>query len=281
MKYDIPDFELHENTSHTKVYNRVPEGSDVLEFGCATGYMTKAFRELKGCRVWCTEIDPEGAEAASQFAEEVLVGDVETYEWAERLAGMKFDRIIFADVLEHLRRPDLILTRAKEFLTPGGSIVLSVPNTAHNAIIIDLLLDKFEYHSLGLLDNTHIHLFTKTSLDAMLEEVGLHPVCIDATYAPVWATEFSCGIADVPGIDPSFWTGRPFGCIYQYVYEVSPTKPAEVENKLEPFSGQDELPAPEPQPEPAPKPEDRHRAAKLFARVASGLKRRVRRIIGR
>ena len=125
MKYDIPDFELHENTSHTKVYNRVPEGSDVLEFGCATGYMTKAFRELKGCRVWCTEIDPEGAEAASQFAEEVLVGDVETYEWAERLAGMKFDRIIFADVLEHLRRPDLILTRAKEFLKPGGSIVVN------------------------------------------------------------------------------------------------------------------------------------------------------------
>ena len=241
MKYDIPDFELHEGTSQTLVYRRVPENSNVLEFGCATGYMTRALHEGKGCRVTCTEIDPEAAKVASMFAEQVIVGDVETYEWASQLEGRKFDRILFADVLEHLRRPDLILKRCTEFLAPEGSIVLSVPNVAHNAIIIDLLLDKFEYHPLGLLDNTHIHLFTKTSLDAMLKEVDLHPVYIDATYAPVRDTEFSCSIKDIDGISPDFWTSRPYGCVYQYIYEVTPIPQTEVSNRLVPFSGQDQL----------------------------------------
>lgn len=221
MKYDIPDFNLDDRTSHSLTFNRVPDECLVLEFGPATGYMTRALKEIKGCKMYLAELDPECAKIAEQFAEDVVVGDVESYEWARRYSGMRFDRILFADVLEHLRHPDEILRRCQEFLTPQGSIVLSVPNVAHNAIIIDLLKDNFEYHEIGLLDNTHIHLFTKKTLEAMLDDVGLHPVYKDATYAPVAATEFSSDIHDIPEISPHFWNRRPLGAVYQYVYEAA------------------------------------------------------------
>lgn len=242
------------------------DGDTVLEFGPATGYMTKALNTLKGCKMYLVEIDEETGKVAGQFAEDVVIGDVEQYDWAVRYEGMKFDRILFADILEHLRQPDKLLQRCKDFLKPGGSMVLSVPNVAHNAIVIDLLKDNFEYHELGLLDKTHIHLFTKTTLERMLESVGLYPVYADATYAPVRDIEFTSDIHDIPQIGPEFWNERPYGSIYQYIYEVSPERPEACDVRINPVPRIEILEdVAQPQQQPAP--------TGLLARI----RRRIRR----
>ena len=40
----------------------------------------------------------------------------------------KYDFIIFADVLEHLVEPWVVLKNVSKFLKPKGSIIVSIPN---------------------------------------------------------------------------------------------------------------------------------------------------------
>ena len=134
---------------------------------------------------------------------------------------ISFDHIVFADVLEHLRNPLKVLTCAKGLLKDGGTILVSVPNLAHNSVMIDLLNHKFEYRSTGLLDDTHIHFFTKSSLEEMIAEAGLYPAKKMATYASVGTIEIANSIYDVEQISPCFWKNRPYGDVYQYVYILS------------------------------------------------------------
>ena len=70
-------------------------------------------------------------------------------------AAPRYDFIVCADVLEHLRDGARLLARLRPLLAPGGELLLSVPNVAHAAIIAGLFDDRFEYGGEGLLDPTH------------------------------------------------------------------------------------------------------------------------------
>ena len=85
----------------------------------------------------------------------------------------KFDYIICGDVLEHLRFPQDTLKILKTYLKENGSIIASIPNIAHMSIKANLLVNDFTYTPLGLLDETHIHLFTYKSIAEMLSNLGL------------------------------------------------------------------------------------------------------------
>jgi 2-polyprenyl-3-methyl-5-hydroxy-6-metoxy-1,4-benzoquinol methylase len=151
----------------------VEPGSRVLEFGPAYGYMTRYMKETLHCRVVGIELNPEMAEHAGQFAEKVLVADIETDAWETQIEG-PFDYILFADVLEHLRHPVRTLQRALPF---GGCVLTSIPNIGYSAILLSLLDGEFNYQELGLLDNTHVHFFTRSSLHEMMSACGL--ACLD------------------------------------------------------------------------------------------------------
>ena len=68
------------------------------------------------------------------------------------------------DVLEHLKDPWAILGNIKENLKPDGYVVASIPNIAHGAIRLALLEGRFDYTSLGILDDTHLRFFTRESI---------------------------------------------------------------------------------------------------------------------
>ena len=80
-------------------------------------------------------------------------------EWYDCIEGKRYDYIVILDVLEHLRNPQGVLNKVRECLQINGKILLSVPNLAHNAVLLKLLNDDFPYTELGLLDNTHVHFF--------------------------------------------------------------------------------------------------------------------------
>lgn len=171
--YDLQSDSLQE--SHRICFDWVPSGSRVLEFGPATGYMTRVLRDTLHCKVTGFEFSPEAAALASPFCEQIVVGDIEDFNlWAE--FNPPYDVIIFADVLEHLRNPPLVLDRCYALLSETGRIIISVPNIAHWTVRSDLLKGKFEYASCGLLDNTHLRFFTKKSLFRMVETSGFR-VC--------------------------------------------------------------------------------------------------------
>gem|GEM_PF-5676661 len=51
-----------------------------------------------------------------------------------------FDVIVFADVLEHLKKPEEVLIKMKRFLKDDGFMVISLPNIAQNGPGIDTQL---------------------------------------------------------------------------------------------------------------------------------------------
>ena len=217
-KYNF-DLELVHQNSLLLILEQVRSHSTVLEFGPANGRLTRYLKEELHCKVYLVELDEVAGKEALQYGEDLVTGDIETFEWLEKYRNIRFDYLIFADVLEHLRKPLEVLIQAKLLLKEDGSVLLSVPNLAHNAVLINLLNNQFQYNPIGLLDNTHIHMFTKTSLETMLSDAGLIPVKRMATYGKTEGIEIPADLNAVHGIRAEFWNSRPYGEVYQFIYE--------------------------------------------------------------
>ncbi|MCU7942863.1 MAG: glycosyltransferase [Candidatus Thiodiazotropha sp. (ex Cardiolucina cf. quadrata)] len=169
------DFKLDlnvDNNSHTQLVKRIPTGSRVLELGCATGYMSDYLRREKDCYVVGVEIDRSMANRAKTVCDRVIVGDVQGRGWLKSLGDERFDIITCADILEHLRDPIALLKKLPELLSDGGILLASLPNGAHASLRLELLEGRFTYEDTGLLDRTHLHLFTYSSLREMFARSG-------------------------------------------------------------------------------------------------------------
>jgi 2-polyprenyl-3-methyl-5-hydroxy-6-metoxy-1,4-benzoquinol methylase len=199
---------------------RVRANTRVLEFGPAYGRMTQYLFEQKSCSVYCVELDAAAAGSCRHFCEQILIGNIESYEWLETFKTLQFDHIIFADVLEHLYNPWKVLDSCKSLLKPDGSIIISIPNTSHNAIILNLMQDNFNYYPTGLLDNTHIRFFTKSSLDKMVYDSGYGVVFESAFYLDPLNTEFKISTAGIPESVASYLSNRLYGNVYQFIFEI-------------------------------------------------------------
>ncbi len=177
-----------DNNAHAFTLGMVGFNKAVLEFGCASGHVTKALVD-RGCRVVGVEVDPEAARAAEAWAEEVVVGHVEHGDVWDHLSAEKFDAVLFGDVLEHLSDPLTTLRTALRFVSPSGFVVMSVPNVAHGDVRLSLLRGSFEYRETGLLDRTHLHFFTMDSLMDLCRQAGLAVVDIKRVVIPLFQSE--------------------------------------------------------------------------------------------
>lgn len=195
-QYDIDLATVDPSTSHGQMIELVGYNKEVLDVGCATGYLARAL-VARGCRVSGVELDAEAAEDARPVLERVVVGDLSALDLVAEFGAGTFDVLVFGDVLEHLTDPLTVLRRAVPLLRPGGSVVVSVPNITHAAVRLSLLKGEFEYRELGLLDRTHVHFFTRESLRRTVREAGLVPVDIRRTTAGFFETEIRVDPADV------------------------------------------------------------------------------------
>lgn len=224
-KYDFELDMIGEN-SNSIILREINHNSKILEFGPAHGRMTKYLKETLNCTVSIIEKDELAGKQASKFANVSLIGneagDIENYHWLNNpiICDERYDYIIFADVLEHLYNPWKVLKLAKNLLKVDGSVLISVPNIAHNSVIIDLLNNKFEYREVGLLDNTHIRFFTQSSLLDMVTKSGFTVEKILNAHNAVENTEFNNSFEDVPEDVASFLKEREFGDVYQFVWSL-------------------------------------------------------------
>lgn len=187
-KYDF-EIDMSEKTSTGMILNKIKEGSVVLEFGCATGRMTRYMKEVLGCRVYIVEYDESAYNTALQYAEDGLCDDILTFQWAEKFSGMQFDAILFVDVLEHLTAPEKVLQRAAALLKDTGSLYVSIPNITHNDILLKAVDEHFDYTRTGLLDDTHVHFWGFENVKQIAEKSGLSVRAIEATYCDTGYTE--------------------------------------------------------------------------------------------
>ena len=216
----VKKISVNPEMSHNKILSRITKGSTVLEFGPASGVMTEVLSREYGCHVSIVEIDPVCFKEAMTFAEDGICTDIEKLEWLGKFQDRQFDYILFSDVLEHLREPEEVLRKAGKLLRPNGSILLSVPNIAHNSIIIQLLKNQFIYQSTGILDYTHVRHFTYAEIEKLCMDCGYSVIYMDGVYISVGKNEFDVSYGDIDPLFADMLKKRPFGEIYQHILEI-------------------------------------------------------------
>lgn len=218
-KYNLP-MELGENTIPGKIMRKITPDSTVLEFGCAEGRMTRYMQEKLGCKVYIVEVDQDAYETAVSFAQAGVCTDAELMTWQDAFAGVTFDYILFADVLEHLHNPEKVLKCAGELLKEDGSILVSIPNICHSDVLCNLYQNHFQYTELGLLDNTHIHFWGADDFVKFAADVGLQVRELDGVSVPFGKTEQNPNLLSLPiDLEVLLWN-RPYGDVYQFLFEL-------------------------------------------------------------
>lgn len=214
------------------VVKRIKENSTVLEFGPANGRLTKYLQEQKRCTVDIVEYDMQSGTEAAEFSRYACLGEkngnIELDFWVNAFASNKYDYIIFADVLEHLRNPEAALKKCKQFLKTSGEIIISIPNVAHNAIVLSLLDGKFPYMDTGLLDRTHVFFFTKETILTMLRELGYLVYYLDRITRKPEDSEFKNTYNEFSQEAQSVLKFREEGETYQYVISCGIDKEREI-----------------------------------------------------
>ncbi|AEF97063.1 class I SAM-dependent methyltransferase [Methanotorris igneus] len=171
-------------SSHMRIVQLVGNNKKVLDVGCSAGHLSKVFKE-NGCEVVGIELDDESAKIARNYCIDVIKGDVETINL--NYPDEYFDVIVFGDILEHLKNPQTVLIKLRRYLKKDGYIVCSIPNIAHITVRLMLLMGKWEYEDVGLLDRTHLRFFTKKTAIKLAENAGFK---IEEVYPTPWIPFF-------------------------------------------------------------------------------------------
>lgn len=209
------------NTSHALVLDLVGSDKRVLDVGCASGYLAEALVG-QGNKVSGVELDPGAAEKARPHLDRLVVGDVEELDLVSQFGPGEFDVLVFADVLEHVKDPVDVLRRSRALLADGGYAVLSIPNVAHASVRLALLQGRFDYQPLGLLDDTHLRFFTRSTFEAMVADAGFVAVDTRQTTAGPFETEIRVSRQDYPDVVVAAVEADPESRAYQFVARVEP-----------------------------------------------------------
>lgn len=165
IKYQQLD--THKYGIHALVSNMVLPDTEVLDIGCATGYLAKKFKD-RNCKTWGVDINRKALQIAKNHCERVFNLDLNNIKNLK--ISKKFDYILLLDVIEHLIKPEDCIDIIHRLLKPTGRMIISVPNIAHVSIRLSLLFGNFNYQRMGILDETHLRFFTKKSFVKILND---------------------------------------------------------------------------------------------------------------
>lgn len=165
--------QAHPDDAHSQLMRLIPSGARVLELGCATGYLSGYMEQALGCQVIGMEMHPPSVEIARTRCTAVYQADLDAPCILDQAAEHgPFDVLLAAAVLEHLKYPERLLCDAKPLLKPGGRIIVSLPNIANWRIRLNLLRGRFDYEDYGIMDRTHLRLFTLKTGHELIASAG-------------------------------------------------------------------------------------------------------------
>jgi 2-polyprenyl-3-methyl-5-hydroxy-6-metoxy-1,4-benzoquinol methylase len=121
------------------------------------------------------EINPDAAKLARERGLVVLEGNASDINVSAD--GEQFDCIIYADILEHLPNPELVLKKHIAFLKPKGVVIISVPNFRHYSVFWELFIrGHVQYKEAGILDHTHLRITTRKMVHKWFDLLGLDTI---------------------------------------------------------------------------------------------------------
>lgn len=129
----------------------------ILDVGCAPGIIGTIKKSPKN--IYGLEYDAKLAKKAERNCEKVYQVDLNYFKKKD-IQESAFDFIFCGDILEHLLDPQRALIELVKLLADNGFVVISLPNIAQIQFRLKLLFGNFEYTETGVLDKTHLHLYT-------------------------------------------------------------------------------------------------------------------------
>lgn len=148
-----------------------PNTSSLLDVGCGEGALARDAKvNYKIEFVAGVELFDAAAEKAREVLDDALCMDIETGELP--YGDDRFDCIVCADILEHLRDPWSVLAKLRRVLRDDGVLVASIPNLASLRVVKLILRDRFDYAASGTLDRTHLRFFTLNTIRSMFAASG-------------------------------------------------------------------------------------------------------------
>jgi len=214
-------------------------GDTVLDLGCGGGrHAYEAHR--RGAHV--VALDHDGAdikdvaamlaamrlegEAPADALGTAVNGDALTLPFADGA----FDRVIAAEVLEHLPADSMAVAELARVLRPGGSMAVTVPRWFPERVCWAL---SEKYHAPHVSDG-HVRIYGRTRLAWLLVTAGLRPTRshhAHALHSPYWWLK--CAL----GVDRDCWPVRAYHRFLVWDITRHPWWVRAAERTLNPFLG--------------------------------------------
>ena len=166
MIYDFEMENIKENSPYWYICENIKSKQKVLDVGCATGYLGSYLKNNFDVDIIGIDYQDYHLKKAKKLNiySNLIKLDLNSFNNELDQYTSFFDRIILADVLEHLNDPMEVLRKLSKLLKNDGKFLIDIPNIAHSTIKYNLLMNNFNYTSMGLLDKTHVHFFTLNSI---------------------------------------------------------------------------------------------------------------------
>ncbi len=180
-------------------FDRFPvgPGDRLLDIGCGAGrHSAEAARrgatvvaldmsapDLKEARDRLAEVDPEASHSIA------VQGDALRLPFADGT----FDRIIAAEVMEHIPADEAAMVELARVLAPGGIAAVTVPRWGPEKVCWAL---SDAYHEV---EGGHVRIYRKSVLTRRLEQAGLQQIgrhYAHALHSPYWWLRCLVGVHD-------------------------------------------------------------------------------------
>jgi glycosyltransferase involved in cell wall biosynthesis len=197
----------------------------ILDLGCSDGALAARLR-VQGHEV--VGVDRHEHPGTTARLDRLILADLD--HGIPDAVGDGYDMVVAADILEHVRQPEQILTDARRRLRSGGSVITSVPNFGHWYPRVRVAFGRFGYDRRGILDRDHIRFFTRRSFERLAANAGFGVRRWETIGLPLEITERG-GTGRVAGsgvgraaraLDRIGLSLAPSLFAYQYLYELEP-----------------------------------------------------------
>jgi SAM-dependent methyltransferase len=136
--------------------------ASVIDIGCGSGYGSRILAE-RASRVVAVDENTDDFPAQNPGDTIQLIQyEFGSAELSELLAGEHFDAAICFELLEHVNDPESVLQSIRAMLHPGGTLLLSVPNSINEHVDEQSLLTN----------SLHKRAFSISSICGLLESTG-------------------------------------------------------------------------------------------------------------
>ena len=186
------DFRYTENSTYARAARLVVGHTDrglVVDLGCGAGVLGLALAEA-GYDYLGVDLDADAVGAARErgiAAEVIDLADIDDAIEPLRsfIGGRRIAAVSLLDVVEHLPEPDRTMgaiARLVDSLAGDAGaplLVVSIPNVTHADLGAKLVTGRWDVTEVGLLDDTHITLFSEERLVDVMTRAGFVEVAAD------------------------------------------------------------------------------------------------------